>query len=138
MFNTISADNKIVNLSHKFGVVIVKYCMALNMAKKCYALSDQLLRAGTSIGANIREAQRAQSYPDFISKMNISLKEADETCYWLEIMHEAGVISNNNFNILYPKAIELLKILKSIVKTSRNNYYVKETDNFINPLQAKE
>ncbi len=136
MYETYSCNNKIVELSHKFGVVIVKYCQVLNMAKKCYALSDQLLRAGTSIGANIREAQRAQSYPDFISKMNIALKESDETCYWLEIMHEAGVISTDNFNILYPKSIELLKILKSIVKTSRNNFYVKENDEFINPLTS--
>ena len=82
-------------------------------------MSKQIMRSGTSIGANVREATRAQSTPDFISKMNIALKEAEETCYWLELLHESEYLDERAFNSLYNDSMELLKILASIVKTSR-------------------
>ena len=82
-------------------------------------MSKQVLRSGTSIGANVREGTRAQSTADFISKMNIALKEAEETCYWLELLYESGYLDERAFKSLYDDNLELLKILVSIVKTSR-------------------
>jgi len=82
-------------------------------------MSKQVLRSGTSIGANVREGTRAQSTADFISKMNIALKEAEETCYWLELLYESGYLDKRAFKSLYDDNLELLKILVSIVKTSR-------------------
>ena len=122
-------DNLIQNLSHKFAVNIVKFCLYLNDTKKFYALTSQLVRSGTSIGSNICEAQDAQSYADFISKMNISLKEANETCFWLEILFESGFIEEKHYKQLYPQARELKRILSSIIKTSkeRNNSVREES-----------
>jgi four helix bundle protein len=88
-------------------------------SKKEYVLSKQLLRSGTSIGANIKEAIRGQSKADFTYKMNISLKEASETEYWLELLHETGYLNDTKFNDINPKCLELIKILTSIVKSSR-------------------
>ena len=82
-------------------------------------MSKQVLRSGTSIGANVREGTSAQSTADFISKMNIALKEAEETCYWLELLYESGYLDERAFKSLYDDNLELLKILVSIVKTSR-------------------
>lgn len=82
-------------------------------------MSKQVLRSGTSIGANVRGGTRAQSTADFISKMNIALKEAEETCYWLELPYESGYLDERAFKSLYDDNLELLKILVSIVKTSR-------------------
>jgi len=82
-------------------------------------MSKQVLRSGTSIGANVREGTRAQSTADFISKMNIALKEAEETCYRLELLYESGYLDERAFKSLYDDNLELLKILVSIVKTSR-------------------
>ena len=105
--------------SKRFSVRIVNLYKYLRTEKKEYILSKQLLRCGTSIGANVREATRAQSTADFISKMNIALKEAEETCYWLELLHESEYLDERAFNSLYNDSMELLKILASIVKTSR-------------------
>ena len=81
-------------------------------------MSKQLLRSGTSIGANVREGQYAQSKKDFISKMNIALKEAGETDYWLEVIHSSTYLSDEEFASLDADNKELLKMLASIVKTS--------------------
>ena len=79
-------------------------------------MSKQLLRSGTSIGANVREACRGQSKADFISKMSIALKEADESLYWLELLSESNYISSECFNKLSNQCEELIKILVSITK----------------------
>jgi len=84
-------------------------------------ISKQILRSGTSIGANVREARRAQSTPDFISKLYVALKEADETSYWLELLHETGFITDEMFNSIYADCEELLKLLTSIIKTTQEN-----------------
>jgi four helix bundle protein len=114
-------NNIIQTKSKAFAVRIVKLCQYLTDSKKEYVLSKQLLRSGTSIGANIKEAIRGQSKADFTAKMNISLKEASETEYWLELLHETGYLNKKEFNSIIPECIELIKLLTSIVKTSRNN-----------------
>ena len=82
-------------------------------------LSRQLLKSGTSIGANIREAEHAQSKADFINKLSISLKEANETEYWLDLLYETNYLSDELFQNLKIKNIELLKLLISIINTSK-------------------
>ena len=87
--------------------------------KKETVMSKQLLRCGTSIGANVREGQYAQSKKDFISKMNIALKEAGETDYWLDVIHSAGYFNDEEYSSLDADNKELLRMLASIVKTSK-------------------
>ena len=112
-------DNVILIKSKAFALRIIKLYKYLCGKRKEFVMSKQIMRSGTSIGANVREATRAQSMPDFISKMNIALKEAEETCYWLELLHESEYLDERAFNSLYSDSMELLKILASIVKTSR-------------------
>ena len=83
-------------------------------------MSKQVLRSGTSIGANVREAKRAQSRPDFYSKLTISLKEADETQYWLELLHRTGYVNEETFKSYNSDCEELIRLLVSITKTLRN------------------
>lgn len=112
-------ENVIVDKSKAFAVRIVNLYKYLNENKKEYILSKQLLRSGTSIGANVKEAIRGQSKQDFIAKMNISLKEASETEYWLELLHETDYLNDNEFESIYKECQELLKILIRIVKNSK-------------------
>ena len=84
-------------------------------------MSKQVLRSGTSIGANVKEALRGQSRADFRAKMNIALKEASETEYWLELLHESDYISEEQFQSIIADNIEIIKILTSIVKNADNN-----------------
>jgi len=112
-------ENTIVTKSKAFALRIIKLYKYLCSKKREFVMSKQIMRSGTSIGANVREATRAQSTPDFISKMNIALKEAEETCYWLELLHESEYLDERAFNSLYNDCMELLKILASIVKTAR-------------------
>jgi four helix bundle protein len=84
-------------------------------------MSKQILRSGTSIGANIRESKNAQSKSDFTSKINIALKEADETAYWLELLHESEYIDSTRYKLLYTDVEELIRIMVSIVKTLKNS-----------------
>jgi len=100
-------------------VRIVKLCKYLNECKKEYTMSRQVLRAGTSIGANIAEAEQAQSRPDFLSKMSIALKEAAETDYWLRLLYETEYLSETEFVSIYQDCRELEKMLTAIVKTTR-------------------
>ncbi|MCL2548697.1 MAG: four helix bundle protein [Symbiobacteriaceae bacterium] len=81
-------------------------------------LSKQILRSGTSIGANVKEAQYGQSKRDFVYKMRIALKEASETEYWLELLYETGYIETHHFDSLYKDCSEILKLLNAIVQTS--------------------
>lgn len=89
------------------------------MRFKEYTLSKQLLRSGTSIGANVAESQQAQSRPDFISKLNIALKEAVETNYWLRLLQAANYLSDAEFSSIYADCRELEKLLTAIVKSSK-------------------
>ena len=112
-------EHTVERKSFLFAVRIVKLSNHLNATKKAYVLSRQLLRSGTSIGANIAEAEQAQSKADFISKMNIALKEAVETNYWLRLLQATDYLSETEFASIYSDCRELEKMLTAIVKTSR-------------------
>lgn len=105
--------------SFLFAVRIVKLSKHLNTGKKEFVLSKQLLRSGTSIGANIVEAEQAQSKADFISKMSIALKEAVETNYWLRLLQATDYLSKAEFSSIHSDCRELEKILTAIVKSSK-------------------
>lgn len=112
-------DNLIVEKSKAFALRIIKLYQYLCSEKKEFVMSKQLLRSGTSIGANVKEAIRGQSKADFVSKMNISLKEASETEYWLELLHESNYLSDEQFNSIYMDCVELLKLLTAIINSSK-------------------
>ena len=112
--------NAVQEKSFRFAVRIVNLCKYLQDENKEFNLTKQLLRCGTSIGANVAEAPQAQSRPDFISKLNIALKEAYETDYWLRLMHETQYLNNNAFQSIINDCHELEKLLISIVKASKN------------------
>ena len=112
-------DNLIADKSKQFAIRIIHLYQHLNENNREFVLSKQLLRSGTSIGANVREAIQAQSRKDFISKMQIALKEASETEYWLELLHETGYLSDKEFESISADCSSINKILISIVKTSR-------------------
>ena len=105
--------------SFAFAIRIVNVYKYLTTDNKEYVLSKQLLRCGTSIGANITEAQQAQSRADFISKLSISLKEAHETDYWLRLLHATSFLSETEFLSLINDCREIEKMLTSIIKTSK-------------------
>lgn len=105
--------------SLEFAIGVVRLYKHMVERKKEYVLSKQLLRSGTAIGALVREAEHAQSKPDFLNKMNVALKEANETVYWLMLLKETGYLSESEFQSQYSDAEELLKILASIVKTTK-------------------
>lgn len=112
-------ENVILNKSKSFAIRIIKLYQFLTDNHNEYVLSKQLLRSGTSIGANIKEAVQAQSKPDFHAKMCIALKEASESEYWLELLFEAGYINENQFKSINSDCSELLKLLTSIIKTTK-------------------
>ena len=112
-------DNVIVDKSKFFAIRIVRAYKYLTAEKNEYVLSKQLLRSGTSIGANVKEATRGQSKPDFYSKLNIALKEASETEYWLEILYETEYIDKKLFDSINSDCQELIKLLVSITKTQK-------------------
>lgn len=114
-------DNVIVEKSKAFALRIIKLYQYLCSEKHEYILSKQALRSGTSIGANVKEAVRGQSKADFYAKLNIALKEASETEYWLELLHESDYIDDKSFNDIYSDCQEILKILISITKTQKFN-----------------
>ena len=105
--------------SKAFALRIIRMYKFLCDKKKEFILSKQILKSRTSIGANIREAVRGQSKPDFYAKMNIALKESDETAYWLELLHESGYIDDKQFEDIYKDCNEIISILVSITKTQK-------------------
>lgn len=115
----VKTDNVIVNKSKNFAIRIIRLYQYLCGEKREFVLSKQLLRSGTSIGANVKEAVRGQSKADFISKMSIALKEASETEYWLELLYETDFLDRTQFDSIYADNQELLKILTSIIKSSK-------------------
>ena len=103
--------------SFAFAVRITKLYKHLAETKKEFVLSKQLLRSGTSIGANVREANNAESQPDFIHKLAIAQKEADETLYWLELIHSVELLEKQEFESIYTDAQGLLKMIRSSILT---------------------
>ena len=112
-------QNIVLDKSFDFAVRIVNLHKFLIQHKKEYVLSKQLLRCGTSIGALVREAQHAESNADFIHKLSISLKEANETEYWLLLLNKTNFIEENQFESLKTDIEELLKLLIAIIKKSK-------------------
>jgi four helix bundle protein len=110
--------NVVKDKTFEFAKEIV-YLYKNLLENKEFVLSKQLLRSGTSIGANVREAEHAQSKADFIHKMSIALKEANETEYWLDLLFETKYISVEEFQSIKNKNIEILKLLISIINTSK-------------------
>jgi len=104
--------------SYEFALEVIEVYKFLTERRKEFVLSKQLLRSGTSIGANVEEAESAQSKRDFLAKMNIALKEAKETRYWLRLLKDSGYINGSE---IFERVEELCKILSSIVKTTSDN-----------------
>ena len=102
----------------------------LREQKSEFVLSKQVLRSGTSIGANVREAEHAQSDADFIHKMNIALKEANETEYWLELLFQSDYIEESQYDSIIADCRELNKLLISIVKTMKKRVQPMKDNNF--------
>ena len=114
-------NNQIAIDSKKFAIRIVKLYKYLNDVKKEFVISKQILRSGTSIGANISESVYAQSRQDFISKLSISLKEASETKYWLEVLYETDFIDDTQFESLSDDNSKLIGTLVNIINSTKKN-----------------
>ena len=112
------AENKLADLSTKFAIQILKLTDSI---KGHYSLSNQLERSGTSIGANIHEAQYAQGKKDFISKFEIALKEASETGYWLELLRKTNYIDEQSYKSLSAKCTSLRVMLIASCRTAKEN-----------------
>lgn len=112
-------DNIVKNKSFNFAVRIVKLYQYLCSEKKEFVLSKQLLRCGTSIGAMVREAEHAESKQDFIHKFGIAQKEANEVVYWLELLKATDYLNEKEYESIYEEAIVILKLITSILKTSK-------------------
>ena len=110
-------NHAIQDKSFRFAVRIVNLCRYLQTEQKEYSLTKQLLRCGTSIGANVAESQQAQSRADFISKLNIALKESYETDYWLRLMYETQYLTSEEFQSIIVDCHEIEKLLISIIKS---------------------
>jgi len=114
-----NSDNIIQDLSFNFAVRIVKFYKHLTESKKEYVLSKQILRSGTSIGANVKESIHAQSTADFINKLSIALKEADETEYWLELLHASDIINDEEFKSLSNDTKQIIGTIVKIIKKTK-------------------
>ena len=109
-------ENIVMQKSFAFSVRIVNLQKYLTGEKKEYVISKQIYKSGTSIGANVSEAQRAQSTSDFVSKLKIALKEANEPQSWLQLLHETQYLTDKEFDSLHQDLLEILKILTAICK----------------------
>ncbi|MBJ6117006.1 four helix bundle protein [Pontibacter sp. BT310] len=112
-------ENVIVAKSYAFAIRIVKLYEHLKGEKQEYVLAKQLLRSGTSVGANVEEAVAGQSTIDFIHKLSIARKEARESSYWLRLLHDTAYIKQNHFESIHADCEEIIKILNSIIITSK-------------------
>jgi four helix bundle protein len=113
--------NEVKDRSFQLAVRIVNLCQYLNDDKKEYILSKQLLKSGTSIGANVRESLNGESKLDFIHKLSIAQKEADETLFWLELLKETNKINTKEFDSIYPEVERVLKLIRSIILSTKSN-----------------
>ena len=116
-----NSDNVILDKCLKFSVRIVRLYQYLCSGSKDYVISKQLLRCGTSIGANVNEAQYAISKSDFLNKMHISLKECAETLYWIELLYQTDYLSEPQYNSILTDCEELRSLLSSITKSTRES-----------------
>jgi len=118
-------ENIIKTKSFAFALRVIKLYQYLQVEKKEYILSKQLLRCGTSIGAMVRESEQAESKQDFIHKLSIGQKEANETEYWIELLYQSEFIDKNQFKSIFQDITEIRKLLSSIIKTSKENRKAK-------------
>jgi len=112
-------ENVVLDKSFSFALRIVRLAKYLEAKKREFVLSRPVLRSGTAIGALVREAVHAESRADFIHKMSIALKEANETLYWLDLLHEGEYIDKESYESIRSASDELVKLLVTIVKTSK-------------------
>ena len=122
-------DKTVKNKSYFFAIRMIKTYKFLSSEQKEFVLSKQMLRSGTAVGALIREAEHAESKADFIHKLNIALKEANETEYWLMLLHETNYLDDILFQSVVVDCQELIKMLISIIKTSKKNRLTSSVDN---------
>ena len=109
-------ENVIMKKAFAFSVRIVNLHKYLSQEKKEYVISKQIYKSGTSIGANVAESQRAQSTADFVAKLKIAQKEANETQYWLQLLYETKYLTDKEFRSIHDDLVEILKILTAICK----------------------
>ena len=114
--------NVLKDKSYQFAIRIVKLTQYLQNDKNEFILSKQILRSGTAVGALISEAEFAQSKPDFISKLHIALKEANETNYWIDLLKDTQFINEKMYHSIQSEIKELISILVSSIKTSKENH----------------
>ncbi|MDR0873973.1 MAG: four helix bundle protein [Prevotellaceae bacterium] len=115
-------ENSILHTkSYNFAIRIVKLSIFLQTEKKEFVLNKQILRSGTAIGALVRESEFAQSIADFVNKLSIALKEANETDYWLSLLKDTSFIDEKSYNSLATDCNELIALLVSSIKTAKNN-----------------
>ncbi|MEO6328940.1 MAG: four helix bundle protein [Ginsengibacter sp.] len=115
------SENIIRIKSYAFALRIINLYKYLKDTKKEFILSKQLLRSGTGIGALVREADNAESKPDFIHKMSIGQKECDETLYWIDLLYDAEFLTQDQYNSLKHDGEEILKIIRSIIIKTKQN-----------------
>ena len=113
------AESIVATKSYNFALRIIKLCKHLTQEQREFVLAKQVLRSGTSIGANVEEALGGQSKADFRHKLSITLKEARETSYWLRLLKDSDFIKPDAFNSIHGECDELIKILRSIILTSQ-------------------
>jgi four helix bundle protein len=118
-------ENVIKIKSFAFALRIINLYQYLQKEKKEYIMSKQLMRSGTSIGALIREAEQAESNADFIHKLTIAQKEANESEYWIELLHQSEYLDKTQYESIFQDITELRKLLTSIIKTSKANRIIK-------------
>ncbi len=114
-------ETLLVDLSKQFAVDIINLCTDIKETRKSNVLLNQILRSGTSIGANIHEANYASSKADFINKLQIALKECYETDYWLSIFKATHIISDTEYKEMFAKCSKIRKLLVSSITTAKNN-----------------
>tara|TARA_R110000868_G_C10439699_1_gene725201 strand:+ start:124 stop:489 length:366 start_codon:yes stop_codon:yes gene_type:complete len=114
-------ESVIEEKSFQFALMTIQTVKKIQEDKREYILSKQLMRSGTSIGAMVREAEHAESKKDFIHKMAIGLKEANETRYWLELLFKSEYIDHNNYEVLLDESTQIVRLLAAIVKSSKTN-----------------
>lgn len=127
MSSEIKSESIIAKKAYAFAIDVIKLYKKLIADKKEFVLSKQLLRSGTSIGANINEAVSGQSKRDFVHKLSIALKEARETFYWLNLLKDSDFIDQVTFDDIEKKCSEIIKILSSIILTTKEKYFTNKS-----------
>ena len=115
-------ENDLKKRTKQFGLRIIKLVEALPKTQSARMIGNQLLRSGTSVGANYRAACRGRSKAEFIAKVGISIEESDESMYWIEMLTEAGIMPDEKVSALYKEADEIVAILTASAKTARKNF----------------